>query len=119
MIKVTITCTNLQERKLSILLFDKCLDLVNKKLNDILGSVRAHGERRNTYLNLAYTGPIGNTKFAYNISFLKHAIKSLGFDFGDPRPPYRQLTKEEMLEIDEMIAPIVAAEEELAATVVS
>lgn len=56
---------------------------------------------------------------SYNISFLKHAIKSLGFDFGAPRPPYRQLTKEEMLEIDEMIAPIVAAEEELAATVVS
>ena len=52
---------------------DKCLDLVNKKLNDILGSVRAHGERRNTYLNLAYTGPIDNTKFALNISFLKVA----------------------------------------------
>lgn len=53
---------------------------------------------------------------SYNVSFLKHAITQVGFDFGDPRPPYRQLTDAEKREIDIIVAPILAAEEELAAT---
>jgi len=52
---------------------------------------------------------------SYNISFQKHALKSIGLDFGPPRPPQRQLTAEEMREIDEMVAPILKAEEEIAA----
>ncbi len=51
---------------------------------------------------------------SYNVSFLKHAITSLGLDFGDPRPPYRRLTTAEKHEIDSIVAPILAAEEELA-----
>ena len=48
---------------------------------------------------------------SYNVSFLKYAIKHLNLDFGDPRPPYRQLTSVEKQEIDEMIAQILAAED--------
>lgn len=52
---------------------------------------------------------------SYNISFLKHAVKHLGLDFGPPRPPHRQLTTDEIREIDRIIEPILKAEEELAA----
>ncbi len=51
---------------------------------------------------------------SYNISFLKYAITHTGLDFGQPRPPQRRLTAEEMREVDEMIQPILAAENELA-----
>jgi 4-hydroxy-tetrahydrodipicolinate synthase len=51
---------------------------------------------------------------SYNISFQKHALKSIGLDFGPPRPPQRQLTAEEMREIDRIVEPILKAEEELA-----
>ncbi len=47
---------------------------------------------------------------SYNVSFLKYAMKHLDLDFGDPRPPYRQLTTAEMQEIDDIIAPILEAE---------
>ena len=50
---------------------------------------------------------------SYNISFLKHAITHLGLDFGQPRPPYRQLTAEERTEIDALLMPILKAEEAL------
>jgi 4-hydroxy-tetrahydrodipicolinate synthase len=52
---------------------------------------------------------------SYNVSFLKHAIRSVGLDFGQPRPPYRRLTESERRGIDAIIQPILAAESELAA----
>jgi 4-hydroxy-tetrahydrodipicolinate synthase len=51
---------------------------------------------------------------SYNVSFLKQAIRSVGLDFGQPRPPYRRLTAAEQAEIDALVAPILAAEAELA-----
>jgi 4-hydroxy-tetrahydrodipicolinate synthase len=54
---------------------------------------------------------------SYNVSFLKHAITHLGFDFGQPRPPYRQLTAHERREIDTLLPPILAAEEAMAGVV--
>ena len=56
---------------------------------------------------------------SYNISFLKYAITHCGLDFGQPRPPYRQLTSEEKNEIDAMLEPILAAEESMASLVAS
>lgn len=53
---------------------------------------------------------------SYNISFLKYAAKSIGLDFGPPRPPQRRLTVHEQREIDELLAPILEAEAELAQT---
>ncbi len=50
---------------------------------------------------------------SYNVSFLKHAIRSLGMDFGQPRPPYRRLTSAEQQEIESLVAPILRAEAEL------
>lgn len=52
---------------------------------------------------------------SYNISFLKYACRATGLDFGQPRPPQRRLTAEEEREIDEIVAPILAAEVELSA----
>ena len=51
---------------------------------------------------------------SYNISMLKHGMKSLGQDWGSLRAPQRILTDAERAEIDEMLKPILAAEEELA-----
>ncbi|MCA9166675.1 MAG: dihydrodipicolinate synthase family protein [Planctomycetales bacterium] len=51
---------------------------------------------------------------SYNVSFLKYAIKQTGLDFGEPRPPYRQLTPAEQAEVDAIVAPILAAEASLA-----
>jgi 4-hydroxy-tetrahydrodipicolinate synthase len=53
---------------------------------------------------------------SYNVSFLKQAIRAVGLDFGEPRPPYRRLTEAERRAIDALIAPILAAEAELAAS---
>lgn len=50
---------------------------------------------------------------SYNVSFLKSAIRHLGMDFGEPRPPYRRLTEAEHDEIESMIQPILRAEAEL------
>ncbi len=52
---------------------------------------------------------------SFNISFLKHACRATGLDFGQPRPPQRRLTPEEEREIDALVAPILAADAELAA----
>lgn len=52
---------------------------------------------------------------SYNISMLKHAMTVLGQDFGAPRAPQRQCTQGEMREIEELVQPIIAAEEALAA----
>ena len=57
-----------------------------------------------------YRARSGNS---YNISMLKYAMHLVGFDFGQPRPPFRRLTAAEEREIDEMMAPIMAAEAEL------
>jgi 4-hydroxy-tetrahydrodipicolinate synthase len=47
---------------------------------------------------------------SYNISMLKHAMKSIGLDFGAPRAPQRELTADEQNEIDNLLKPILAAE---------
>jgi 4-hydroxy-tetrahydrodipicolinate synthase len=52
---------------------------------------------------------------SYNVSFLKQAIRSVGLDFGEPRPPYRRLSQSERAVIDALVEPILAAESELAA----
>lgn len=51
---------------------------------------------------------------SFNISMLKHGMKAFGQDFGPPRPPQRQLSDADCAEIDELLRPILAAEEELA-----
>ncbi len=50
---------------------------------------------------------------AYNVTFLKYAVSHLGFDFGDPRPPYRRLTKAEREEIDQIVLPILELEQSM------
>jgi 4-hydroxy-tetrahydrodipicolinate synthase len=50
---------------------------------------------------------------SYNVSFLKYAMRHAGFEYGQPRPPYRRLTPAEMAEIDSLIRPILTAEAEL------
>jgi 4-hydroxy-tetrahydrodipicolinate synthase len=47
---------------------------------------------------------------SYNISFLKYAIQLTGLNFGEPRPPQRQLTDAERAEIDALVPPILEAE---------
>jgi len=51
---------------------------------------------------------------AFNISFLKHAITHTGLDFGQPKLPNARLTDAEKHEIDQIMGPILAAEQELA-----
>ena len=51
---------------------------------------------------------------SYNISMLKAALRMTGRDFGPPRPPQRRLSAAEEAEIPALIAPILAAEAELA-----
>jgi 4-hydroxy-tetrahydrodipicolinate synthase len=51
---------------------------------------------------------------SYNVSFLKHAARSIGLDFGPPRPPQRRLTADEQREIDALLEPILEVERELA-----
>jgi 4-hydroxy-tetrahydrodipicolinate synthase len=51
---------------------------------------------------------------SYNVSFLKYAVRRLGMDFGEPRPPQRRLTEAEQREIDAIITPILTAEKALA-----
>lgn len=50
---------------------------------------------------------------SYNITFLKYALRHVGLEFGPPRPPNRQLTDAERREIDQMMPPILAAEQAL------
>lgn len=56
---------------------------------------------------------------SFNISMLKHAMTALGQTFGPPRPPQRQLIDAERGEIDQLIAPILKAEQEIAGELVS
>jgi 4-hydroxy-tetrahydrodipicolinate synthase len=50
---------------------------------------------------------------SYNISALKAAMKVLGEDFGDPRPPQRRITATEQAELEELLQPILTSEREL------
>lgn len=50
---------------------------------------------------------------SYNISMLKYAISKVGGDFGAPRAPQRQLTAQDKSAIDDLLAPILAAERDL------
>jgi 4-hydroxy-tetrahydrodipicolinate synthase len=50
---------------------------------------------------------------SYNISMLKYAMRRVGVDFGAPRAPQRQLSTQERGAIDDLLAPILAAEREL------
>ena len=58
----------------------------------------------------------GRDNNSFNVTFLKYAVRQLGLDFGEPRPPQRRATAAEREEIDRVIPPIVAAEEQLAET---
>ncbi|MBW3539685.1 MAG: dihydrodipicolinate synthase family protein [Planctomycetes bacterium] len=51
---------------------------------------------------------------SFNISMLKHAMTVLGHNFGQPRPPQRRLSAAEQREIEALIEPILAAEQEMA-----
>lgn len=50
---------------------------------------------------------------SFNISMLKHSMKVLGEDFGPPRPPQRQLTKQEQAAIEDLLQPILSVERDL------
>lgn len=50
---------------------------------------------------------------SFNISMLKHALKLGGVDFGPPRPPQRQLTEKEKLDIEQIIQPVLKAERDM------
>ena len=52
---------------------------------------------------------------SFNISMLKHAMTVIGWDFGLPRTPQRQCTAAEKKEIEQIILPIVAADDAFAA----
>jgi len=49
---------------------------------------------------------------SFNISMLKHALQTMGEDFGPARAPQRKLTDRDRSEIDSILAPILAAERE-------
>lgn len=51
---------------------------------------------------------------SYNISMLKHGMTLLGQDFGPPRAPQRQLNDVERTEIEQIVRPILEAEEQTA-----
>jgi 4-hydroxy-tetrahydrodipicolinate synthase len=50
---------------------------------------------------------------SFNISMLKYAMRRVEADFGPPRAPQRLLTTHERAAIDDVLAPILAAEREL------
>ncbi|MBI3866698.1 MAG: dihydrodipicolinate synthase family protein [Planctomycetia bacterium] len=50
---------------------------------------------------------------SFNISMLKYAMRRVGVDCGVPRAPQRQLTPLDRSAIDDILAPILAAEREL------
>ncbi|MDP6443532.1 MAG: dihydrodipicolinate synthase family protein [Pirellulaceae bacterium] len=60
----------------------------------------------------------GRDDNSYNVSFLKHAIRHVGLDFGEPRTPQRRLSEAERREIDEIMPPILEEERRLAEIVV-
>jgi 4-hydroxy-tetrahydrodipicolinate synthase len=50
---------------------------------------------------------------SFNITMLKYAMRRMGIDCGVPRAPQRQLSAHERAAIDDLLAPILAAEREL------
>lgn len=50
---------------------------------------------------------------SFNISMLKYSMKVVGDDFGPPRPPQRQLSRADQAAIEDLLKPILAAEEDL------
>ncbi len=50
---------------------------------------------------------------SFNISMLKHALSTLGTDFGPPRAPQRQLNSGEKAEIDKLLAIVMKVESEI------
>lgn len=52
---------------------------------------------------------------SFNISMLKYGMHHFGRDFGPPRAPQRQLTAQDRAQIDDLLAPILAAEREMQA----
>ena len=46
-------------------------DRVQEKLTGVIGEVKEKGERRNAYMNLAWTGPIDNSFLQEKISVRK------------------------------------------------
>ena len=53
-------------------------DRVHEKLTGILAEVKEHGERRNAYLNLAWTGPVDNSFLQEKIS--KGKVENMAAD---------------------------------------
>ena len=53
-------------------------DRVDEKLTGILAEVKEHGERRNAYLNLAWTGPVDNSFLQEKIS--KGKVENMAAD---------------------------------------
>jgi 4-hydroxy-tetrahydrodipicolinate synthase len=56
---------------------------------------------------------------SYNVSMLKHAMRVLGQDFGEARPPQRRLSESEKAEIAALVEPILRVEKALAREVAS
>ena len=48
-------------------------DIIHYKLCGVMSDVRDSGERRNTYMNLAWTGPVENTRLHTNAAYQKVA----------------------------------------------
>jgi 4-hydroxy-tetrahydrodipicolinate synthase len=51
---------------------------------------------------------------SYNIAMLKCAMEIVGTPFGTARPPQRRISETDRRQIEELLAPILRAEAELA-----
>ena len=54
------------------------VDIIHHKLSSVLAEVRESGERRNTYMNITWTGPVENTRLQTNITYENVANLALG-----------------------------------------
>ncbi len=45
------------------------VDIIHHKLSSVLAEVRESGERRNTYMNITWTGPVDNTQLQTDITY--------------------------------------------------
>ena len=54
------------------------VDIIHYKLCGVMAEVRDNGERRNTYMNLAWTGPVDNTRLYTNVTY--QTIASMAVD---------------------------------------
>ncbi len=53
------------------------VDIIHHKISSVLAEVRESGERRNTYMNITWTGPVDNTQLQTNITYEKVANLAL------------------------------------------